>query len=53
MKTSNFLLGSILILFVGFIFWMILTGKLGFLSGTFINGIWHSLENLVRPIFRR
>ncbi len=53
MKQSNFLLWSLLILFAGFVFWMIFTGKLEFLSGSFINGIWRSIENLVRPIFHR
>ena len=53
MKNSNFLLWSILIVFAGFIAWMIFTGKLEFFAGPFIDGVWHLIENLLRPIFHR
>jgi hypothetical protein len=53
MKNSNVLLWSILILFAGFIAWMIVTGKLESFAGSFIDGVWRSIENLVHPIFHR
>ena len=53
MKKSNFLLWSVLIVFAGFIAWMIFTGKLEFLAGSFIDGVLRSIENFLRPIFHR
>ena len=53
MKRTNILFWSILILFVGFAFWILSTGKLDFLSGSFVDGVWNSIENTLRPIFRR
>jgi hypothetical protein len=32
---------------------MLSTGKLDSLSGSFIDGIWKSIENIIRPIFHR
>ena len=53
MKKSDVFLWAIVILVIGFVFWMITSGRLDTLSGSFIDGIWNSIENLVRPIFRR
>ena len=53
MKRSSILLWSLLILIAGSALWMISTGRLDSLSGSFIDGLWNSIENIVRPIFRR
>ncbi len=53
MKRGDVLLWSIPILLAGFALWMISTGRLNDLSGSFIDDIWSSIENVVRPIFRR
>ena len=53
MKKSDVFLWAIVILVIGFVFWMITSGRLDALPGSFIDRIWNSIENLVRPIFRR
>jgi len=53
MKKSNFLLWFIIILFIAFALWIIFTGKLDALSASFVDGIWKSIENLVRPVSGR
>jgi len=53
MKKTNFLLWSIIILLLGFGFWSLYTGKLDDVAGLFINGVWNSLEGMVRSIFHK
>ena len=48
MKRTNILIWSILILLAGFALWMLASGKLDSLSGSFVDGIWNSIEDLVR-----
>jgi hypothetical protein len=52
-KRTNALLWFIIILFVGFALWAAYTGKLDSTAGSFIDGVWSSLEGMVRPIFHR
>jgi len=53
MKKSNVLLWLLIFLFVGLIYWTLSTGKFESTVGLFINGIWDSIEKLIRPIFHR
>jgi hypothetical protein len=53
MKKSNILVWSVILLVLGFGYWLLSTGKLDFLAGSLIDEIWHSIENMLRPVFRR
>ena len=52
MKRSDVMLLFLLIIFLGLGFWLFTTGRFNSTVGQLIDGVWNSLEGLIRPIFR-
>jgi len=53
MKRSDIFLWIMVILFIGFLYWMISTGRLQEVTGQFVDGYWKFLENIMNIRARR
>lgn len=52
MKQSNVILWALVILFVGAITWLALTGRLEGLVNSLVDGYWNFYENIMRSLRR-